>query len=91
VVEYVFRYPDLNRLPEADLMGLMRGSGLQPVLVIRRQSPFPAPAGTVATRTRELLWVLKKGPPSALEKATTLLRFAAGFARTRLGGRGGGS
>jgi SAM-dependent methyltransferase len=84
VIEYVFTYPDLNRLSEADHMNLMRESGLSPVLVIRRKAPQQAPAGTVATRTRELLWVLKNGAPSVFEKASAAAGFALGFASTRL-------
>lgn len=84
VIEYVFSYPDLNRLSEADHMALMRASGLRPVLVIRRKAPQQAPAGGVASRTRELLWVLKNGAPTLLEPASAAMRFALAFASTRL-------
>jgi SAM-dependent methyltransferase len=84
VIEYVFTYPDLNRLSEADHMNLLRESGLSPVLVIRRKAPQQAPAGTVATRTRELLWVAKNGRPSPLEQASAALRFSLAFASTRI-------
>ncbi|MBS0581171.1 MAG: hypothetical protein JSR36_18095 [Proteobacteria bacterium] len=84
VIEYVFSYPDLNRLSEADHMALMRASGLSPVLVIRRKAPQQAPAGGVASRTRELLWVLKNGSPGLLEPVSAVLRFTLAFASTRL-------
>jgi hypothetical protein len=84
VIEYVFRYPDLNRLSEADHMRLMGESGLTPVLVIRRKARAAAPTGGIASRTRELLWVLKNGRTSMLEQAATATRFSAAFASTRL-------
>jgi SAM-dependent methyltransferase len=84
VIEYVFNYPDLNRLSEADHMALLHSSGLTAVLVIRRKAPQQAPAGGVASRTRELLWVAKNGRPSLAEKASAALGFSFGFASTRL-------
>jgi len=86
VIEYVFNYPDLNRLSEADYQKILRDSGLEPVLVIRRKSKLRAPATGVASRTRELLWVLKKGAPSGLDTARAFARFALGFASTRIAG-----
>jgi SAM-dependent methyltransferase len=84
VIEYVFKYPDLNRLSEAEHMALLHGSGLTPLLVIRRKAPQQAPTGGVASRTRELLWVAKNGRPSLAENASAALGFSFGFASTRL-------
>ena len=86
VVEYVFNYPDLNRLSEADYEKLLRECGLGPVLVIRRKSKLRAPSASVASRTRELLWVLRKGAPSGFETARAFVRFSLGFAATKMRG-----
>jgi hypothetical protein len=85
VIEYVFNYPDLNRLSEADYQQILQDSGLEPVLVIRRKAKLRAPAVGVASRTRELLWVLKNGPSSSFETARAFVGFSQGFASTRLG------
>lgn len=87
VIEYVFNYPDLNRLSEADYEQLLRDSGLGRVLVIRRKSRLRAPSAGAASRTRELLWVLKNGAPSRIETAQTFCRFSWGFAATRIADR----
>jgi len=84
IIEYVFTYPDLNRLVESDYMNILRESGLNPVLVIRRKSKQRAPAVAGASRTREFLWVLKKGPASFAERAYVASQFAMAFAYTRL-------
>jgi SAM-dependent methyltransferase len=86
VIEYVFNYPDLNRLSEADYVSILRDCGLDPVLVIRRKSKLHPPAG-IASRTRELLWLLKKGAPSTLERARAAIRFSLAFAATKLSAR----
>ena len=83
IIEYIFSYPDLNRLSESDYMRILRGSGLNRVLVIRRKSKLRAPAVAVAGRTREFLWVLKKGRTSVFDTARVTARFSAAFAHTR--------
>ena len=83
VIEYVFNYPDLNRLTESDYASILRASDLRPVLVFRHKSRQRPPEGC-ASRTRELLWLLKKGPASSWDKASAALRFTVGFASTRL-------
>jgi len=83
IIEYVFTYPDINRLFESDYMDILGESGLNPVLVIRRKSKQRAPAVAGASRTREFLWVLKKGQCSLGERAYVASQFAMAFAHTR--------
>lgn len=83
VIDYVFTYPDLNRLSESDYENILRGSQLSPLLVLRRKAKGPAPVAP-ASRTRELMWILKKGPASPWEKARTAMRFALAFTKTRI-------
>ena len=89
VIEYVFDYPDLNRLSEADYIDILHSSGLSPVLVIRRKSKLHPPQG-VASRTREFLWLLKNGAASPFETVQAAIRFSLGFAATRITVRGAG-
>lgn len=82
VVQYVFRYPDLNRLSESDYISLLQASRLDPILLIRRKSAQRPP--TVACgRTREFLWVLKNGAPAIPERLRVAFGFASAFALTR--------
>jgi len=85
VIEYVFSYPDLNRLSEADYLRLFAASGLTRVLLLRRRSPLRTPRGG-GTRTRELLWLARKGKPSVLARARAALGFAHGYVNARRAG-----
>jgi len=83
-VDFIYRFPDLNRLHEHDFLKLFAGSGLTPILTLRNKSRHKAPAVAGATATRELMVVLKKGSAGLLERPMTLARFAWAYGRERL-------
>ena len=85
-VTYIYDYPDLNRLAEGDYLRIVRASGFSPVVILRNKIGRP-PNLAGATRTREFLMILKKGPASYLERGLCLARFAAAFARQKLRAR----
>jgi SAM-dependent methyltransferase len=74
-ITYIFDYPDLNRLCEQEYLNAIAESGFSTVLVVRNRKG-KAPNIPGATNTRELLLVLKKGPPAAVERSVTFLRCA---------------
>jgi hypothetical protein len=81
-VDYIYRYPDLNRLFEHDYLALVKNSGLVPVMILRnRKGKAPKLAG--ATNTREFVMVLKKGGASPWEKALLHARFVWAYLKSR--------
>jgi len=83
VIDYVYSYPDLNRLSEREYDEILSQSGLFPVMIIKRKAgPRLPPAG--ASRTRELLWVLRNGRASILDRARARVGFAIGFLKSRI-------
>lgn len=85
-VEFIYDYPDLNRLCERDYFQILQDAReLSPILVIRNKKGTP-PDRDGATATRELMFVLKKGNANVLEKAVCFVKFAVAFAKQRLAG-----
>jgi SAM-dependent methyltransferase len=83
-VDFIYRFPDLNRLYERDFLKLFAESGLATILTLRNKSRLKPPAVNGATATRELMVVLKKGSAGLLERPLTLARFAWAYGRERL-------
>jgi hypothetical protein len=73
-VEYIYRYPDLNRLFEHEYLAIIRDSGFIPAMIIRNKKGTPPPVAG-ATRTREFAMILKKQRARTSEKALYLLKF----------------
>ena len=84
VIEFVYRFPDLNRVFEHEFLAIFEKSGLTQVLTLRNKTNKKPPAAAGATATRELMVVLRKGRAGFLETQRTLARFALAFARERL-------
>jgi hypothetical protein len=81
-VEFIYTYPDLNRLFEHQYLAILDESGFSPVMVVRNRKGH-APSVPGATNTREFVWVLKKGRPNLLEKATFPLKFGMAYLSSR--------
>jgi SAM-dependent methyltransferase len=84
VVEFVYRFPDLNRVYEHEFLDIFAKSGLRSILTLRNKTNKKPPAVFGASATRELMVVLKNGRPGLLERPATLARFAFAFARERM-------
>jgi SAM-dependent methyltransferase len=83
VIEFVFDYPDLNRVHEHEYLDMFARSGLSQVLLLRNKSGGRPPVAQGGGAARELMVVLKKGRKSFLESEVRLARFAVAFARQR--------
>jgi SAM-dependent methyltransferase len=83
-VDFVYRFPDLNRVFEHEFLEIFTKSGLTPILTLRNKTAKKPPAVAGASATRELMVVLKNGKAGLLERPLTLARFAFSFARERL-------
>lgn len=81
-VDFIYTYPDLNRLFEHDYLDVLAKSAFARVMIVRNKKGRP-PSVTGATSTRELVMVLKKGRPGFLEKATMPVRFGVAYLRSR--------
>jgi len=84
IVEFVYTFPDLNRLTESDFERLFLECGLETVLLLRNKTPLSPPDVPGAGRARELMVVLKKGMPYPLEGKIRMARFALAFLRQKL-------
>jgi hypothetical protein len=76
IVEYVYRYPDLNRLTEDQHITLARQTGLNMGLLLKKKTKLRSPKNVGATRTRELFLLMKKGRFSLGERAFRFGQFA---------------
>lgn len=74
-VDYIFDYGDLNRLFECDYIRIVNNCGLTPVLIVRNKKGR-APDVHGASRTREFLMILKKGPVRTFERIEIGMRCA---------------
>jgi SAM-dependent methyltransferase len=81
-VEFIFTYPDVNRVFEHEYLEVIRNSGFSSVLTIRNKKGRP-PAIPGATSTREFVLVLKKGKANLWEKAVSPLKFGWAYLRNR--------
>jgi SAM-dependent methyltransferase len=81
-VEFIYTYPDLNRLFEHQYLAILNESGFTPVMMVRNRQGRP-PAVPGASNTREFVWVLKKGRAGLLEKATTPGKFGLAYLSSR--------
>lgn len=81
-VEFIYTYPDLNRLFEHQYLSILHESKFSPVMVVRNRKG-QAPAVPGATNTREFVWVLKKGRPSLLERASSPVKFGVAYLSSR--------
>jgi SAM-dependent methyltransferase len=77
-VEFIFTYPDLNRVFEHEYLEVVAKSGLSPVMIVRNKKGQP-PKVAGATSTRELVLVLKKGRPGLLERGLAPLKFGGAY------------
>jgi SAM-dependent methyltransferase len=84
VVDFVYRFPDLNRVYEHEFLDIFAKSGLTSILTLRNKTRKQPPPVSGATATRELMVVLKNGHARFLETPRTLARFAFAFARERI-------
>jgi hypothetical protein len=79
-VEYIYRYPDLNRLFEHEYLAIVKNSGFIPAMIIRnKKGTRPPVAG--ATRTREFAMILRKERTPMSEKMLYLLKFGWAYLR----------
>lgn len=77
-VEFIYTYPDLNRVFEHQYLEVLANSEFSSVMIVRnKKGRAPKVAG--ATSTRELVMVLKKGQPGLLERGLTPLKFGAAY------------
>ena len=81
-VEYIYTYPDLNRLCEHEYLDLIKKSNFNPVIILKRKLVTP-PDISGATSTRELLVVLKKGNVSLFDKISCFIKFGLAFVLNR--------
>lgn len=81
-VEFIYDYPDINRLCEHEYLEMLEGSGFSKVLVLKNKHGSP-PKVAGASATRELLLVLKKGGTGLVEKFAALFKFSFTYLRTR--------
>jgi SAM-dependent methyltransferase len=81
-VEFIYRYPDINRKFEHEYLAVVANSGLAPVMVIRNRKGRP-PNVPGATSTREFVMVLKKGRAGLWERATLPIRFGLSYLKHR--------
>ena len=77
-VEFIYTYPDLNRVYEHQYLEVLAKSKFSPVMVVRNKKGYP-PKVAGATSTRELVMVLKKGRPGILERGWAPLKFGASY------------
>jgi hypothetical protein len=81
-VEFIYTYPDLNRLFEHQYLAILNESGFSRVTIIRNRKGR-APAVPGASNTREFVWVLKKGRPGLIEKALSPAKFGMAYLASR--------
>jgi len=79
-VEYIYHYPDLNRLLEDEYLALVRDSGFFPTMVVRNRKGSPPPVAG-AGRTREFAMILTKRRVPMLRQACYLLKFGWAYLR----------
>ena len=60
VIEWVYSYPDINRMLESQYNDILNRSRLFPVLVMRRKGKPPTPEAVGGSATREILWLLSR-------------------------------
>lgn len=77
-VEFIYTYPDLNRVYEHQYLEVLANSGFSPVMIVRNKKGHP-PKVAGATSTRELVMVLKKGRPGIIERGLALVKFGASY------------
>ena len=81
-VEFIYTYPDLNRVYEHQYLEVLANSGFSPVLIVRNKKGHP-PKVAGATSTRELVMVLKKGRAGLVERGLAPLKFGAAYLLNR--------
>jgi hypothetical protein len=70
---YIYDYPDLNRLVEHDYLAIVKSSPFSEVLIVKHKKG-KAPKVPVASNTRELFMLLKKGHVEIWEKSSAFLK-----------------
>jgi SAM-dependent methyltransferase len=81
-VEFIYSYPDINRLFEHQYLEILRNSGLSPVTIIRHRKGRP-PRVPGATSTREFVMILKRGSAGPWERTTMPFKFALAYLASR--------
>lgn len=81
-IEFIYTYPDLNRLFEHQYLEVLAKSAFGRVMIVRNKKGRP-PSVPGATSTREFVMILKKGRPGLLERATMPVRFGVSYLRSR--------
>jgi SAM-dependent methyltransferase len=82
-VEYIFSYPDLNRLFEHEYLAIIRDSGFIPAMIVRNKKGTPPPVAG-ASRTREFAMVLRRQRTPMSQKALYLLKFGWAYLENKL-------